>query len=35
LLLEREPFNRSLEVVLNTPIAHRDDVVLRSVLLRH
>jgi SAM-dependent methyltransferase len=35
LLLEREPFGRRLEVVLSTPVAHRDDVVLRSVLLRN
>jgi SAM-dependent methyltransferase len=33
LLLEKEPFNCRLKVVLETPLAHRGDVYLRTVLI--
>ena len=33
LLLERPPFSRSLKVVLETPVVHRRDTYLRTVLL--
>ncbi len=33
LLLEEEPFNLDLKVVLETPLSHRDDYYLRTVLL--